>query len=117
MTERDKLYAAIKFLKELGAKKVQLRYYDDDDPAVWVVVALFSKGRRSQYAKAEISAAVTPTAAALLLCEKLSDAIPCPHCKKRMAFEPDLLSRMPLPSILCWYQYDPELKTYRRGCE
>jgi hypothetical protein len=47
----------------------------------------------------------------------LVDGAMCAHCGKPTGLEPTLLVDMPFPEHICWYQYDPELKTFRRGCE
>lgn len=117
MTDRDKLLAAIAFIRSLGAKQVQLRYSDDEEPDIWIVVAKFNKRNRIHADEMEIDASFTPTQAALRLIERLVDGHECRFCRKRMALEATTLARMPFDQLICWYQYDPELKVIRRGCE
>jgi hypothetical protein len=65
----------------------------------------------------ETAAAMNPVRAILRLCERLIDGSICTHCKRPAGFEPDDITSMPANDFFCWYQYDPELKTFRRGCE
>lgn len=114
---KDKLLAAINYLRRTGAKQVQVRYSDDDSPPIWFVVAKFDGKNHLGIKGIEVDAATEPLAAALRLCERLTDGGVCLHCHKNAAFEPNSLLRMPFDNQICWYQYDPELKKYRRGCE
>jgi hypothetical protein len=106
----DVFKAAIDFIRRTGATQIQIRYSDDEQPVIWFVVAMF--GDRFQ-----VAASSTPQEAILHLCEDLTDGGICAHCHRRAGFEPKLLVRMPFDDVICWYQYDPELKTFRRGCE
>ena len=108
MSDEDKLKASIDFIGRTGADSVQVRYSDDEEPTVWFVVAQFDD-------RAEVDAALTPLRAALRLCERLADGGKCAHCGRPCGLEPDMLWTMPLNELICWYQYDPELKTFRRG--
>ena len=117
MTEKDKLLASIDFLRRIGATQVQVRYSDDEKPDIWMIVAKFKKKNNVAANEFEIEASLDPTRAALRLCERLADGSVCSHCHKRVALEPDSLARMPFDQLLCWYQYDPEMKKFRRGCE
>ena len=76
-----------------------------------MMVALYDGGRW------EVAAAANPVRAALRLCEQLVDGGMCTHCNRPAGLEPDSIDAMPLNDLVCWYQYDPELKTFRRGCE
>jgi hypothetical protein len=115
--------AAIEFIRRTGARSVGIRYQDDEDPVVWMALARFSVGRdgipvagggETRY---EVDAAFTPLRAALRLCERLADGGICAHCGRPSGLDPDSLDRLPLDRLICWYQFDPELKTFRRGCE
>jgi hypothetical protein len=112
--EQDKLYAAIEFIRRTGAKQVQIRYSDDEHPDVWIVVALYDGKNPAKIKGVEVDASTSATRAALRLCERLADG---GQCGKRTGLEPDLLVTMPFNQMICWYQYDPELKMFRRGCE
>lgn len=124
--DEKRLLAALDLLRRTGACAVQLRHSDDDDPVVWLVIAEHralrgrpvpadTKGARRSFA---VGAGLTPIAAALRVCEELVDGGKCAHCGRPTAVDtesvPDV---MPLPMAICWYQYDPELATFRRACE
>jgi hypothetical protein len=109
--DEPRLTAAITFVRRTGATSVQLRYSDDESPIVWIAVASYPDDRH------EAAAALEPTRAALRLCEQLADGGHCTHCGRPTGLEPDSLETMPLDELVCWYQYDPELETFRRGCE
>lgn len=115
--EIQKLKAAVEFLRHLGAKQVQIRYSDEVEPTVWFVVIKFDESGALPVNALEVDAAFNPLRAALRLCERMADGGKCIHCGRAVGFEPDALHRMPLDEVICWYQYDPELKTFRRGCE
>lgn len=115
--DKDKLLAAVHYIRRTGAKQVQIRYHDDEQPVVWFVVAMYDGFNPSGIMGVEVDAATTPLDAALRLCERIGDGAKCNHCNRPSGFEPNLLVRMPHDDKICWYQYDPELKTFRRGCE
>ena len=115
--EKDRLLAALDFIRRTGARSIQIRYSDDEPPVVWFVVAEYD-GRSPHGAEGhEVDASLSPVRAALRLCERLADGGRCAHCQRPTGLEPDSLDAMPLDELVCWYQYDPELKTFRRGCE
>jgi hypothetical protein len=107
----ERFLAALKLIQRTGATGVQIRYSDDEQPVIWFVVAEYSENR------SEVDAAFEPVRAALRLCERLVDGGQCTHCHRPTGLEPDSIETMPLNQTICWYQYDPELKTFRRGCE
>lgn len=106
--------AGIDMLRRVGASQVQLRFSDDEEPVVWIAVVGLKQSRRRIYHDA--AAALDPTTAILRLCEKLIDGGQCAHCKRPTGFDPDA-DTMPLNELVCWYQWDPELAVFRRGCE
>ena len=114
--DEDKLRAAVKFLRNTGAHQIQVRYSDDKQPIIWIAVALY-KENQADSNRVAVAASTTPTDAALRLCEQVADGALCTHCKRAVGFEPKMLNRMPYDLLICWYQWDPELKTFRRGCE
>jgi hypothetical protein len=103
--------AALELIQRTGASGVQIRYSDDELPTVWFVVAKYPEGQM------EVDASLNPLRAVLRLCERLVDGGQCVHCKRPAGLEPDHIDTMPLNQTICWYQYDPELKKFRRGCE
>jgi hypothetical protein len=107
----DRFKAALDLMRRAGAEQVQIRYSDDELPVIWFVVACFANN------KAEVDASLDPVRAALRLCERLVDGGICTHCNRPAGLEPDQIETMPLNDLICWYLYDPELKTFRRGCE
>src|SRR4249920_2032928 len=115
--EQDKLTAAVEFIRRTGAHQIQVRYSDDEEPVIWFVVALYKGKGPARLSKVVVAASTTPTDAALRLCEQIADGGLCVHCGRPVGFEPKMLNRMPYDKLICWYQWDPELKTFRRGCE
>jgi hypothetical protein len=115
----DKLKAGLDMLRRTGAVQVQIRYSDDEKPIVWFVVAHY--GDREEIERGEgqweVDAAHEPVRALLRLLERLVDGGRCKHCGRATGLDPDSIETMPLNALICWYQYDPELKTFRRGCE
>jgi hypothetical protein len=103
------LVAAVKLIGRTGATGWQLRYSDDEQPVIWAAVAEY-QGRY------EVAAALDPLRATLRLCERLIDGGQCTHCKRPTGFSQDV-DEMPANQLACWYQWDPELATFRRGCE
>jgi hypothetical protein len=105
------MLAATDLVRRTGAKQVQIRFHDDEQPVLWMAVALYKDGR------SEVAAALNPVRAMLRLCEQLVDGGKCTHCGRPTGLEPDGIETMPLNDVFCWYVFDPELKTFRRGCE
>lgn len=113
--EQDRLKAGVDLIGRTGATSFQIRFQDDEEPVVWIAVAEHRlKGQETHY---EVDASVDPVHAVVRLCERLVDGGLCNHCGRPAGMEPYYLGRMPLGENFCWYQYDPELKTYRRACE
>jgi hypothetical protein len=61
-----------------------------------------------------------PTQALFALCDTLMDGGTCQHCGKPTGFVADterqLDEELGSPFV-CWYRWDPELRTFRRKCE
>lgn len=117
MTDKDKLLATISFLRSLGAKTVQVRYSDDEDPDIWIILAKFDGHNRYKIDGVEVDAGLDPLSASVRLCERIIDGHKCRYCNKVIALEVDSLAKLPFDQAICWYQWDPELKIIRRGCE
>lgn len=109
--DEDKFLAGVKMIQRTGARQFQLRWSDDEEPTIWFAVGIYDDGN------AEADASLSPFRAVLRLCERLVDGGHCTHCRRPTGLDPDSLETMPLDDLVCWYQYDPELKTFRRGCE
>lgn len=106
----DPMYlAAVDLIGRTGAQDYQVRYQDDLEPVVWVAVAIYP-------GRAEAAAALEPAMATYRLCAQLVEGGMCAHCLRAAGFDWNF-GAMPLNQLVCWYQYDPELKTFRRGCE
>ena len=80
-------------------------------PLVWIAIAEF-KGAPHQ-----VNAGTHPVIALEKLLEQLIDGGTCQHCGRPTSLLTDLADPGLLATIACTYQYDPELKTYRRSCE
>lgn len=108
-TDDPRLVALIRLFPRLGADTFQIRYQDDDDPVVWIVVVTHGDHHT-------VGAGLTPWQAAYQVAESLVDGGECQHCHRPTGVEisPD---PMPLGDLICWYQYDPELSVFRRACE
>lgn len=113
--DQDKMLAGIDMLRRTGAEEFQVRFQDDPQPTIWFATATYkvANGEVVQ----EASGAMDPVTAVLRLCETIVDGGMCAHCKKPTGFEPHDITPMPGEQLWCWYQYDPELKKYRRSCE
>jgi hypothetical protein len=108
----DRIKAAVDLIGRTGAQSIQIRFSDDEQPVVWFSVAIYP-GKN----KYETAAGFDPLVSTLRLCEQLIDGGMCTHCKRPAGLEPNHIEDMPLDKLICWYQYDPELKKFRRGCE
>lgn len=109
--DEPRLLAAIDLIRRTGAQVIDIRYQDDQAPIVWMVIAGYPGERW------EVDAAFEPVRAALRLCERLVDGGICTHCRRPTGLEPDSIDIMPLNKEICWWQWDPELKKFRRECE
>jgi hypothetical protein len=106
-----RLPAAVALLGRTGAEEFNLRFSPEDEPPItWTALARWGDGRW------ECAASMDPLQAVFRLCDQVIDGGQCTHCKKGTGFTAELDS-MPLTQFVCWYQWDPELKTFRRGCE
>lgn len=117
-----RLVGAVDLLGRTGAKETQVRYCDEEQPVVWMVAALYDVVPVDDPDAAgvehwEVAAALEPVRAALRLCELVIDGGRCRHCHRPTGLEPDHIETMPFNRAVCWYQWDPELRTFRRGCE
>jgi hypothetical protein len=125
-TDLDPRFAAgVQLLERTGARSFRVGHSDEGDgePTVWYAVATWGldpstgkplpKGGRIRH---EAAGAMHPLGAVLRLCERVIDGGECAHCHLPTIFVEDtdtgLLDRMG-----CVYAWDPELATFRRGCE
>jgi hypothetical protein len=112
MTDVDdpRLPAAVELLGRTGAQGFQFRYCEEEEPVVWMAMAEYPG------AGWQVAAAMNPLVAIFRLCDQIIDGGRCTHCAKPTGFAAEF-EDMPLPEMVCWYQWDPELTTFRRGCE
>lgn len=110
----ERLLAAVDLVGRTGALSFGLRYQDDEEPTVWMALAQYERpGNPIPWA---VGASFDPLAAVFALVDQLIDGAMCVHCGQPTAVAHDL-NPVLAEHLLCWYQYDPELKTYRRSCE
>jgi hypothetical protein len=113
--------AAVKLIERTGSREFQIRYDDDPEPTVWIALGRWSLGPDGRpVAKAgrptwECAAAMTPLGAVLRLADQILDGGECTHCGKPTGVTHDPII-MAGGEFVCWYQFDPELAVYRRGC-
>lgn len=126
-TDDPRFTAALDMVGRTGASSFQLWWSDDEQPVVWIAVAtyevtaanaaLLADGHEHLRGTAhKIGCALDPLNAVFDLCDKAVDGGQCAHCHRPTGFVPDL-DEMPASDLVCWYQWDPELLTFRRGCE
>lgn len=112
-----RLVAGMQLLGRTGAAEVQIRYSDDEQPVVWFAVGTWRRNGREKH---EAAAALDPVRAVLRLCEQVIDGGACAWCKRPAGFiadDPADVADSPVDRLVCWYQWDPELSTFRRSCE
>lgn len=105
----DRFLAAVDLIGRTGAEQFQIRFCEEEKPVVWIAGGKW--GEIWQF-----GASVNPLSAVFDLCDTAIDGGTCRYCARTTGFSPDH-TEMPLDALICWYQYDPELKTFRRGCE
>lgn len=104
----DMLLAAVDMIGHTGSESFEMRYSDDEEPVIWMAVGKWG----DIY---EVGASTSPVRAALRLLDTVMDGGTCQHCGRPTGVSEDFDS-MPLSDLFCWYQFDPELKKFRRGC-
>lgn len=115
--------AGVQLLERTGAHSFRIGYSPDDDgpPTVWYAVATWEQRAAGGYrvkgtGRSEAAAAMDGTTAVLRLCEQVIDGGDCTHCGRRTIFVADTDTDL-LDELGCVYSWDPELATFRRGCE
>lgn len=104
-----RLAAAVELIGRTGADQFQIWFCEEEKPPlVWIAAALYEDTW-------ECAASVNPLRALFRLCDQLIDGGECLHCKRPTGFVPDIEPTI-MNEFVCWYQWDPELKTFRRGC-
>jgi hypothetical protein len=105
---QDVLLAAVEMIGHTGAEFTQVRYCNEEEPTVWNVVGKWGD-------RYEVGAGMDPVKAALRLLDTVVDGGECQHCHRPTGIT-EGFDEMPLDKLVCWYQFDPELKKFRRGC-
>lgn len=116
--------AGMSLLRRTGAAEIQVRWSDDEEPIVWFAVARYrlDENRRPRSTGDingwETAAGHDPLEAVLRLCQEAVDGGTCRHCGRPSMFHAEL-DEVPtiLDPMFCMYEWDPEMKVFRRGCE
>jgi hypothetical protein len=122
-TPEDPVFiAAVKMIERTGVRKFEIRYQDDEQPVVWIAVGTWRihDGRPVATCGAEryeAAAALDPVNATLRLLDEVLDGGQCQHCGRPTGATEEWRGDMPLADVMCWYRYDPETQSFRRGCE
>ena len=112
-----KMTAGIDLIQRTGAADCRIGFTDPDDgePTVWYACCTYPDGN------SEAAGALDPENAVLRLCERLVDGGQCVHCHKPTVFEENFedvgFYDLVASDTFCVYGWDPELNTFRRGCE
>lgn len=121
-TLHPQFLAGLDMIRRTGARSVQVRYQDDEEPTVWMVVAehVVGGGRPLPRGKPgrqtfTVGAGLTPQAAATDCCALLIDGGLCAHCGNVAVFD-DGGGVFAMPGT-CWTKWDPDSASYRRSCE
>lgn len=121
MTDSPQFLAAVDMVRRTGAQSFELRYSDDQEPTVWMAIALYHRGKDGRpQAKGKVNAwdvgaGQDPYMAVCRLLDQLMDGGRCVHCNRPTGFSPDA-DNLPLGDFVCWYQYDPSTKKIVKGC-
>ncbi len=116
--QKDRITALVDLASRAGASTWRLEYTDEaNGPVVWVAVAELHPAVGGGL---RVGCGIDPHRAAHDLCERMVDGSICRHCGRVSileAFDATLDNSPPPDRAVCWYCYDPELRTYRRSCE
>ena len=107
--EDPRFLPAVDMIGRTGAEQFQIRYCEEEEPVIWMCSARWGE-------RWETAAALNPIVALFRLCDQVVDGGICIHCNRPTGFIPDF-NPMPAENWLCFYKWDPELRTFRRSCE
>lgn len=113
--------AAVDLLGRTGSKTFEMRFSEPEEmsnrvgkgPVVWMAIGEWVRDGKVVY---EVGAHTNPLVALFRLLDTVVDGGMCTYCGKPTGFSEDA-DVMPLDEMFCWYQWDPERKKFRRGCE
>jgi hypothetical protein len=114
-----KFTAALDLLGRTGVDEFTIRFCEEEEPTVWMAVAHWPERPGLVIDHSDATGALTPWLAVLRLCEAAVDGGTCIHCHKPTGIDDkpaDELDKV-TEAFICWYRYDPEMKTFRRSCE
>lgn len=108
-----KLVALVDLIGRTGAKDFAIQWTElERQPPKVAWIASASHGKHLT-----IGAALEPVQAAYRLAEQLIDGGECTHCHRMTGVDEDPFASKVFDDAICFYRYDPELKTFRRTCE
>lgn len=110
--------ALIDMVGRSGPTEFQLRYQDDEEPTVWISVAIW-KDHPIVGNGMECGAGLDPATAVYRLAEAIIDGGICVHCGSpaMLANPNEPPPNGPMKAMACWRVYDPEQGTFTVGCE
>ena len=114
--DTPRLKAALALLERMGATQVQVRYCEEEQPVIWSAAASFKHPRGSS-TWWQAAGALDPGTAVYRLLEATCDGGTCQHCGKTSGVDDGPPLSSVFEEMVCFYRFDPELATFRRGCE
>ena len=102
--------AAFDMVGRTGVKETQIRYSDDPDPVIWMVVAIYAGGQ------VECAAGMNPSKAIFRLAGQLLNGGRCLHCNKETRFTENEIPEPDQPTGFCWYSWHPASESFERSC-
>jgi hypothetical protein len=126
--EDGRVAAATQLIGRTGADGFEIRVVEPDPgeegPIVWVASAHWPErsdeaGQLLMPDHWDACGGMTPWRAVLRLCEACIDGGTCRHCGRPTGVDDQPADELSVETepFMCWYRYDPELKTFRRHCE
>jgi len=119
-TLNPRFIAAVKLLERTGMSSFRIGHSDEGEdgvPVIWHATAEYRRKHGIAFSRHYfVDAAIEPVEATLKLCASVVDGGLCTHCGALTVFVPDTNTNI-VDLLGCVYAWDPELATYRRGCE